>query len=65
MSMSSLGLVLYHSLELLPDDAGCETLLADWRALQTAGLRSQLDHRGTVAPATRDRMQSPGWGQST
>lgn len=44
--MSSLSLVLYHSLELLPDDAGREAVLADWHALQAAGLRSQLDHRG-------------------
>jgi hypothetical protein len=44
--MSSLCPVLYHSLELLPDDAGRAAVLADWQALQDAGLRSQLDHRG-------------------
>ena len=33
-------------LELLPDDAGRDAVLADWQALRDAGLRSQLDHRG-------------------
>ncbi len=38
--------MLYHSLELLPDDVGRAAVLADWRALRDAGLRSQSDHRG-------------------
>ena len=36
-----------HALELLPDEAGCEVVRRDWRALRDAGLPSQLDHRGT------------------
>lgn len=40
-----------HALELLPDAAGREAVLEDWRALRDAGLPSQLDHRGeTNAP---------------
>lgn len=40
-----------HAYELLPDDAGRDAILADWRALRDAGLRSQLDHRSmTNAP---------------
>lgn len=37
-----------HSLELVPDAAGCDLVRRDWRALQDAGLPSQLDHRGTT-----------------
>lgn len=35
-----------HALELVPDAAGREVVLADWWALRDAGLPSQLDHRG-------------------
>jgi len=35
-----------HALELVPDDAGLEVVLGDWRALRDAGLPSQLDHNG-------------------
>ncbi|NYE35695.1 2'-5' RNA ligase [Nocardioides cavernae] len=37
-----------HAFELLPDEAGCELVRRDWRALRDAGLPSQLDHRGTT-----------------
>lgn len=37
-----------HSLELLPDDEGQESVRAQWQALADAGLPSQLDHRGTT-----------------
>jgi hypothetical protein len=36
-----------HSLELVPDAAGCDVVRRDWQALRDAGLPSQLDHRGT------------------
>lgn len=36
-----------HSLELVPDAAGCDVVRGDWQALRDAGLPSQLDHRGT------------------
>lgn len=36
-----------HSLELVPDAAGCDAVRRDWQALRDAGLPSQLDHRGT------------------
>lgn len=37
-----------HAFELVPDEAGRETVLRDWRALREAGLPSQLDHRGVT-----------------
>lgn len=37
-----------HALELVPDDAGRDTLMAQWQALRDAGLPSQLDHRGAT-----------------
>lgn len=37
-----------HALELLPDEAGQHVVRRDWRVLSEAGLRSQLDHRGTT-----------------
>ena len=40
-----------HALELVPDAAGCASVVDDWQALRDAGLPSQLDHRGaTNAP---------------
>jgi hypothetical protein len=33
-----------HALELVPDEAGRETIRRDWQALRDAGLPSQLDH---------------------
>ena len=39
---------MLHSLELLPDEAGRVAVRRDWQALRDAGLRSQLDHRGTT-----------------
>ena len=33
-----------HALELVPDDAGDDTVRRDWMALRDAGLPSQLDH---------------------
>ncbi|MGZ4457371.1 MAG: hypothetical protein ACXVWV_15410, partial [Nocardioides sp.] len=35
-----------HALELVPDEAGRDAVLADWQALREAGLPSQLDHKG-------------------
>lgn len=37
-----------HTLELVPDAAGCEAVRRDWQALRDAGLPSQLDHRGAT-----------------
>lgn len=37
-----------HSLELVPDAAGCDVVRTDWQALRDAGLPSQLDHSGTT-----------------
>ena len=36
-----------HSLELLCDPEGDETIRAQWQALRDAGLPSQLDHQGS------------------
>lgn len=36
-----------HALELIPDEAGCAAVRADWQRLRDAGLPSQLDHRGS------------------
>ncbi len=37
-----------HALELVPDDAGRDAVLADWRLLHDAGLPSMLDHAGAT-----------------
>ena len=37
-----------HTIELLPDAAGCDAVRRDWQALRDAGLPSQLDHHGTT-----------------
>ena len=46
--MSGHGLPMpMHSLELLCDPAGDETIRGQWQALRDAGLPSQLDHQGS------------------
>jgi hypothetical protein len=37
-----------HTLELVPDDAGRDVVLADWQRLRDAGLPSMLDHTGAT-----------------
>lgn len=51
-----------HALELLPDEAGCELVRRQWRALHDAGLPSQLDHRGATNSPHVTVLAAPALG---
>ncbi len=49
-----------HALELVPDDAGRDVVLADWRLLRDAGLPSMLDHAGATNTPHVTVLSAPG-----
>jgi len=49
-----------HSLELLPDEAGREAVVALWQRLRDAELPSQLDHRGSTNAPHVSVVEAPG-----
>ena len=51
-----------HTIELLPDEAGCEVVRREWQALHDAGLPSQLDHRGATNSPHLTVVAAPALG---
>ncbi|MGZ6754355.1 MAG: 2'-5' RNA ligase family protein [Nocardioides sp.] len=52
-----------HALELVPDEAGRDAVLADWQALREAGLPSQLDHKGMTNTPHLTLVAAPALSQ--